>query len=140
MLNHPRVMPFPTLGDELELLNKSLLESLFSYPHQTSELLEAAIYSVESPGHRRRPILFLKTYEVLGGENQQAVVPIACAFEFLHTASIILDDTPVMDNGLLRRGRKACHLRFGEARAVTTAIWLCDIAQYLVHQYQLARP
>jgi geranylgeranyl diphosphate synthase type II len=140
MLNHPPVMPFPTLGDELELLNKSLLESLFSYPHQTPELLEAAIYSVESPGHRWRPILFLKTYEVLGGENQHAVLPIACAIEFLHTASIILDDTPAMDNGLLRRGRRACHLKFGEARAVATAIWLCDIAQYLVHQYQLAKP
>ena len=140
MQNHPPVMPFPTVGDELELLNKSLLESLLSYPHQTSELLEAAIYSVESPGHRWRPILFLNTYEVLGGENQQAVLPIACAIEFLHTASIILDDTPAMDNGLLRRGRKACHLRFGEARAVAAAIWLCDIAQYLVHQYQLAKP
>jgi geranylgeranyl pyrophosphate synthase len=61
------------------------------------------------------------------------VLAIACAIEFVHTASIILDDLPCMDDGKIRRGRTACHLVFGESRATAAALWLCDVAQHLLH-------
>jgi len=67
----------------------------------------------------------------------QALLSIACSMEFLHTASIILDDLPSMDNALLRRGKKTTHLIFGEAKTVLAALWLCDVAQRLVRKSQL---
>lgn len=135
MINH-----FPVLDEEVrdlnKLLNEKLSEYLTSYPHQTSELLEAATYSVESPGHRWRPILFLKIYHKLSRtENNHNVLALACAIEYVHTASIILDDLPSMDDGTLRRGKKPCHLEFGQACAILTAHWLCDVAQHLIHEY-----
>ena len=61
---------------------------------------------------------------------------IATSIEFLHTASIILDDLPAMDDGLLRRGARTCHLDFGQPAAILTALWLCDAAQHFLHEFQ----
>lgn len=123
---------------QAESLNDELLKYLFHYPYQTNELLEAATYAVISPGHRWRPILFFSIYEALTkGRRVENCIQIACATEYLHTASIILDDLPSMDDGTLRRGKDPCHLKFGQARAILAALWLCDVAQYLVHNFQV---
>ena len=42
----------------------------------------------------------------------------ACAFELVHTYSLVHDDLPAMDDDDLRRGRPTCHVKFGEATAV----------------------
>ena len=120
------------------MFNRTLEEKLAEYPHRTSELLEAALHSVCSPGHRWRPILLFEIYEKLAHErNAFDVLPVACAIEYLHTASIILDDLPSMDNATLRRGKQPCHLKFGQPRAILTAHWLCDVAQHLIHGFHL---
>ena len=121
----------------MRLLDNKLSEYLNQYPQQTDDLLEAATYMVKLPGHRWRPILLFTIYEALGGKNVADCLPIACSIEYLHTASIILDDLPAMDDGKLRRGRKPCHLEFSQARAILTALWLCDVAQFLLHNFQL---
>lgn len=137
MAQHPARVRQPARIPDLESLNRALTENLKSYPHLTEELLEAALYSVESPGHRWRPILFFGIYEALGGEaKQREILALPCAIEFLHTASIMLDDLPAMDDGMLRRGKLPCHLKFTQARAILAAHWLCDVAQHLVHEYQ----
>lgn len=41
-----------------------------------------------------------------------------------------------MDDGSVRRGQPPCHLKFGQARAMLTALWLCDVAQSVLHQAQ----
>lgn len=128
----------PAPGDWLPMLNRTLEEKLAEYPYQTGELLEAALYSVQSSGHRWRPILLVKIYENLAHERPPYdVLPVACAVEYLHTASIILDDLPAMDDGTLRRGKQPCHLKFSQARALLTAHWLCDVAQHLIHEFNL---
>jgi geranylgeranyl pyrophosphate synthase len=48
--------------------------------------------------------------------------------ELVHTASLILDDLPSMDDARQRRGRPACHLVFGEATATLTAFALINRA------------
>lgn len=121
---------------ETILLNSELLKYLRGYPHRTDELYEAAVYSVDSPGHRWRPILFMRIYDKLDDKAElSSVLSIACAIEFLHTASLILDDLPSADDATLRRGKQPCHLKFGEARAILTALWLCDLAQHLIHEF-----
>lgn len=126
------------IGERITLINERLFNYLAAYPYQTPGLFEAAVYSVKSPGHRWRPILLLKIYESLSGvDDSNVVLPVACAVEFVHTASVILDDLPAMDDATLRRGKKPCHLEFGEARAILAAHWLCDVAHHLIHEFQL---
>jgi geranylgeranyl diphosphate synthase, type II len=125
-------------SDWIPVLNRTLEENLATYPHRTRELLEAALYSVSSPGHRWRPILLLKIYENVARERSPYdVLSFACAIEYLHTASIIMDDLPAMDDATLRRSKQPCHLKFGQPRAILTAHWLCDVAQHLIHEFDL---
>jgi geranylgeranyl pyrophosphate synthase len=42
----------------------------------------------------------------------------------VHTASLILDDLPSMDDARTRRGRPACHVAHGEATAILAAFAL----------------
>lgn len=122
----------------ISLIDTEITRCLRKYPHRTDELLETALYCVGSGGHRWRPLLFLKIWEKLKPRSQQSsVLSIACGIEILHSASIILDDLPSMDDALMRRGRKTSHLEFNEARAILTACWLCDVAQHCIHDFQL---
>ena len=56
------------------------------------------------------------------------MLPAACAVEMVHTASLILDDLPVMDDAALRRGRPTCHVAHGEATAILAAFALMNRA------------
>jgi geranylgeranyl diphosphate synthase type II len=89
-----------------------------------AERVQAALEdSLLAPGKRLRPILALLVAEVLRGDPE-SVVPAACAIEMVHTASLILDDLPCMDDARLRRGRPTCHVAHGEATAVLAAFAL----------------
>jgi geranylgeranyl pyrophosphate synthase len=121
----------------VDQLEERLFDYLRCYPIHSSELLESSLYAVGSPGRRWRPILFLTLYDKLsGGHVTEDAYRVACAVEYLHTASIILDDLPAMDGGTLRRGRQACHLEFSPARAILTAFFLCDVAQHMVRPFE----
>ena len=92
---------------------------------------EAIRYTLMLGGKRLRPILTL-TVGSLFGAREEDVVPSACALELVHTASLILDDLPCMDNATLRRGRAVCHRVYGEATAILAAIALLNRAFGLV--------
>jgi geranylgeranyl diphosphate synthase type II len=83
--------------------------------------------SLFAPAKRLRPILSLLVAEVLKG-NPEAVLPAGCAIEMVHTASLILDDLPSMDDARTRRGRPTCHVAHGEATAILAAFALMNRA------------
>ena len=90
-----------------------------------ARLVEAARDAMSS-GKRLRPyLLHLVAGDAADGE---AVLDMAVALEMVHTASLIVDDLPSMDNAMLRRGRPTTHARFGEATAILTAIGLLNHA------------
>ncbi len=90
--------------------------------------VEAAIEtSLFAPAKRLRPILSLLVAEVLRGDPE-GVLPAGCAVEMVHTASLILDDLPSMDDAKTRRGRPTCHVAHGEATAVLAAFALLNRA------------
>ncbi len=97
---------------EVELNN--LLPSAAEAPEKVHQAIR---WSMFAGGKRFRPALVLAT-----GEAFDADVPVliktACAFEMIHTYSLIHDDLPAMDDDDLRRGRPTCHVRFGEATAI----------------------
>jgi geranylgeranyl diphosphate synthase type II len=84
---------------------------------------EAVGYSLFAPAKRLRPVLALLVADILEGEAR-VVLPAGCAVEMVHTASLILDDLPSMDNAAARRGRPACHVVHGEATAILAAFAL----------------
>lgn len=90
-------------------------------------LHEAVRYSVFAGGKRFRPALVVASADACGLDFE-AVLPVACAVEAVHTYSLIHDDLPSMDNADWRRGRPTCHVRYGEAVAVLAGDALHDMA------------
>ncbi len=80
-------------------------------------LHEAMRYSVFAGGKRLRPILVIAGAEAAGGQMDDVMLT-ACAFELIHTYSLIHDDLPAMDDDDYRRGRPTSHKVFGEAIAI----------------------
>lgn len=97
---------------EVELNN--LLPSAAIAPEKIHQAIR---WSVFAGGKRFRPALVLTTGQALGAETD-VLLKTACAFEMIHTYSLIHDDLPSMDDDDLRRGRPTCHVRFDEATAI----------------------
>jgi len=75
-------------------------------------LYKSIRYSLLAGGKRIRPVIVMSVCDMCGGDENVAV-PFACAVEYMHTASLIHDDLPIMDNDELRRGRPTNHIKFG---------------------------
>lgn len=77
-------------------------------------------YSLFAGGKRIRPILCLAGAGMASGgsADDEAVLPIACALECIHTYSLVHDDLPAMDDDPLRRGKPTNHVVYGEAAAI----------------------
>ena len=90
---------------------------------------EAMRWSLFAGGKRFRPALVFAVGRAFGAKDD-SLLDTACAFELIHTYSLVHDDLPAMDDDDLRRGRPTCHVQFGEA----TAILAGDALQTLAFQ------
>jgi geranylgeranyl diphosphate synthase type I len=72
-------------------------------------------------GKRIRPVLFLTCLKLFG-VNWRKYLDLAVLIELVHNGTLVLDD--VEDNGRLRRGKPACHLKFGLDTAVNAGFSL----------------
>ncbi len=82
-----------------------------------NRLTEAMRYSLEAGGKRIRPVLVTEFCRLCGGTEAMSAAP-AAAIEMIHTASLIHDDLPAMDDDDFRRGRPSCHKAYTEAEAI----------------------
>lgn len=80
-------------------------------------LQSAVSYSLAAPGKRLRPVIALAIADSLCVETAK-LRSFCLALEVLHTATLIHDDMPAMDDDSLRRGQATCHIKFGEALAL----------------------
>lgn len=95
-------------------------------------LFGAMEYSLSAGGKRLRPSLCMTAAERCGAERAKAL-PLALGLEMFHTASLIHDDLPCMDDDDTRRGRPSNHKAFGE----TTAILAGDSLLLAAFEYPL---
>ena len=96
-----------------------------------TERFNEAMKAALSPGGKRlRPLLSM-IGSSLGGASDSQALTLACAIEFIHTSSLILDDLPAMDDAHLRRNRPTLHLVFGEGIAIVAAVALLNQAYAL---------
>lgn len=99
---------------------------------------EAMRWSVLAGGKRLRPALVLATGQTFAA-NEAQLLRAACAFEMIHTYSLIHDDLPAMDDDNLRRGRPTCHVKYDEANAILAGDALQTLAfQALAEDESLA--
>jgi geranylgeranyl diphosphate synthase, type II len=104
------------------------LEELAPRPDLFGHRVADAIgYSLLGGGKRLRPILTVLAARMLGSNVTIALDP-ACAVEMVHTASLILDDLPCMDDATLRRGKPANHRVYGDDVASLAAVTLVSEA------------
>ncbi len=97
------------------------------FPKETGmqkRLFESMNYSFDAGGKRIRPIMLMESYLMLGGNEDEIehLAPFMAAIEMVHTASLIHDDLPAVDNDDFRRGKPTNHKVYGE----TTAIFAGD--------------
>ncbi|HYT07008.1 MAG TPA: farnesyl diphosphate synthase [Rugosimonospora sp.] len=121
-------MKLPPFFEEDHRLVDAELERLLPAENERPSLIHQAMrYSVFAGGKRVRPILCIEAFRIFSDETP-AVLPVACAMEFIHTYSLIHDDLPALDNDDLRRGRPTCHKKFGEAMAILAGDALLTLA------------
>lgn len=112
----------------------SALRTLCSNPPEAipRRLWDAMTYSLTAGGKRIRPVLCLLGGEACGADLND-ILPMAIACEMIHTASLIHDDLPSMDDDSLRRGKPANHIVFGEPLALLAGdalfLWAFDYAR-----------
>lgn len=132
-----------TLSEHYSGRVESYLKGLFDDPDEDipERLSEAMAYSLLAGGKRLRPALCLAAAERCGVDPEKAL-PMAAAVEFIHTASLIHDDLPCMDNDDFRRGKPTNHKKFGECLALIAGdslmIWAFGFA--LSHLCEIGIP
>lgn len=96
--------------------------------------LAAALGDVLSrPGSMVRAVaVYLIGIEM--GVAEEAARAVACGIEYLHTASLVFDDLPAMDDARIRRGNPCLHVVHGEAVAMLAALALINRAYGLIWQ------
>lgn len=110
---------FSLLSNFKDKFENVLLKELGTWK-EAGPLKKACLYSL-SGGKRLRPIIVLMIGDALGGG---ALCNAALAMEFFHTASLIADDLPSMDDDEKRRGVLTLHKVFGEATALLASYTL----------------
>lgn len=117
---------------DIEKTLESLIPSIHTWP---KALHTAQHHALLAPGKRFRPLLCLAISEGLGVRRDVAL-RIGCVAEIVHTASLILDDLPCMDDAELRRGRQTVHIAFSVSTAVLTATNLLNRSFGIVAETQ----
>ena len=91
---------------------------------------EALRHVLDNPGSLIRPRMVVQMATAYGLRPEPAR-DLAIALEYFHTASLLFDDLPCMDNAEQRRGVPCAHLAFGEAGAILAALALINRAYSL---------
>jgi geranylgeranyl diphosphate synthase type II len=112
-------------------IEQEIARSMTSFGEKT-KLRDACEYALTNGGKRVRPLLVLMVAEGLGhGLN---VSEAALSVEFFHTASLIADDLPCMDNDDERRDKPALHKVYGETIALLASYALITAAFEKIHR------
>jgi geranylgeranyl pyrophosphate synthase len=93
-------------------------------------LREALDRVLQNPGSMIRPEIVFEV-ALAYGLAEPAATEMAIGLEYFHTASLLFDDLPAMDDALERRGTPCIHVEFGDAGAMLAALALVNRAYAL---------
>jgi len=87
-------------------------------------------HAVSHPGKLvRARLVYAAVLQHAGGEGR--ALQLACAVEYYHLSSLLLDDLPCMDDAQTRRGYACPHISHGEAPTILAALALINRAYAL---------
>ena len=113
------ILPLKTIFSEIQKqIDSAIIENLDLIGPKSS-IRDACEYALTSGGKRIRPAIVLMISKSLGFGID--VTYAALATEFFHTASLVADDLPSMDDDDERRNKPSTHKVFGEATALLTS-------------------
>lgn len=95
-------------------------------------LRDACEYALSNGGKRIRPIIVMMVCRALA--NNLDVLEACLSVEYFHTASLIADDLPCMDNDDFRRSKPALHKKYGEAVALLASYALISAGYEKIFQ------
>ncbi len=114
-----------------ERLQRAYCEHL-TVPAGTETQLAAALReTLRRPGNLIRAELSVQVAAAYGLEDS-AGEQLAIALEYFHTASLLFDDLPSMDDAVHRRGAVCLHQLYGEGTAILAALTLINRAYSMV--------
>jgi geranylgeranyl diphosphate synthase type II len=94
------------------------INSIIENMKVSDRLKSAMLYSINAGGKRVRPEIALLVYKIRNREIDDKILRYASAIELIHTASLIHDDLPGIDNDNIRRHKATLHKAFDEATAI----------------------
>jgi geranylgeranyl diphosphate synthase type II len=102
--------------------------------HRVEPRLAAALGDILArPGSMVRAVTAYQIGVGMGAPEESARA-VACGIEYLHTASLVFDDLPAMDDARTRRGAPCPHVAHGEAVAMLAALALINRGYALIWQ------
>ena len=130
------------LDFDLVKIGKEIDEKLLSFLKKNKitqkRLIDAFIYSTIGSGKRIRAYLLVEAFRLFDNiKFYDDALNIAASLELIHTYSLIHDDLPSMDNSLLRRGKKTCHIKYDEATAILLGDGLQSLAFEIITNNEL---
>ena len=130
------------LDFDLVKIGKEIDEKFLSFLKKNritqKRLIDAFIYSTIGSGKRIRAYLLVEAFRLFDNiKFYDDALSIAASLELIHTYSLIHDDLPSMDNSLLRRGKKTCHIKYDEATAILLGDGLQSLAFEIITNNEL---
>ena len=115
--------PFMILQDlvyaDMKQVNNIAINLLKSH---AALIMNISKYLLNAGGKRLRPMLTLASGILISGKSNKDCIALACAVEFLHTATLLHDD--VVDNGTQRRGKETANIIWGNKESILVGDYL----------------
>ena len=127
---HPDLIPTRGQDETMAQLLSAFGERLQISPQAEPTLGGALRSLLTHAGSMVRPRIVYRLASAYG-IGEEAATDLAIALEYFHTASLVFDDLPCMDNASMRRGVPCVHLAFGESAAMLAALGLINRAYSL---------
>ena len=124
------------IEDSLDSLRNRIdeaLEEMIASRVDSGEVVELSGKVLLAGGKRLRPMMMCLAYQIAGGKDLNEIMPLAMAFEFLHTATLVHDD--INDGATHRRGIPTIHHTAGLSKAIIAGDWLFVQGYALGGQY-----
>jgi len=128
-------MPIPSIEAICQPIRKDLEkveQTLHTLVYSPVEMVtQVTSHIIHSGGKRLRPILCILAARLLGYQGDRAIT-LACAFEFIHTATLLHDD--VIDSAALRRGKASSNSLWGNKASVLAGDYLYCKASSIISE------
>lgn len=128
-----QVLPSPSFSSVHASLRDAFATGLPIQPETETRLRDALLHTLAHPGSLVRAQLAFELCVHYGMTRNEAE-KLAVAIEYFHTASLVFDDLPCMDDAGRRRGAPCVHRLHGEATAILSALALVNRAYALAWQ------